>query len=81
MWWKIYQIYNSVNISHQSCKSLSFLNFSSSIEEHTALTDGLYVCMFQPGEVVQMCVPLTVNGDEMHVYKVTLMALVSMTAG
>ncbi|XP_077401217.1 cilia- and flagella-associated protein 74 isoform X6 [Vanacampus margaritifer] len=31
----------------------------------------------KPNEVVQMCVPLTVKGDETRVYSVTLMALVS----
>ncbi|XP_061700894.1 cilia- and flagella-associated protein 74 isoform X2 [Syngnathoides biaculeatus] len=31
----------------------------------------------KPNEVVQMCVPLTVKGDETTVYNVTLMALVS----
>ncbi|XP_061625255.1 cilia- and flagella-associated protein 74 isoform X1 [Phyllopteryx taeniolatus] len=31
----------------------------------------------KPNEVVQMCVPLTVKGDETRVYNVTLMALVS----
>ncbi|XP_054636590.1 cilia- and flagella-associated protein 74 [Dunckerocampus dactyliophorus] len=31
----------------------------------------------KPNEVVQMCVPLTVKGDEMKVYNVTFMALVS----
>ncbi|XP_077371028.1 cilia- and flagella-associated protein 74 isoform X3 [Festucalex cinctus] len=31
----------------------------------------------KPNEVVQMCAPLTVKGDEMRVYSVTLMALVS----
>ncbi|XP_047428401.1 cilia- and flagella-associated protein 74 isoform X2 [Mugil cephalus] len=34
----------------------------------------------KPYEVVQTCVPLTVKGDETNVYRVTLMALVSMTS-
>ncbi|XP_034446990.1 cilia- and flagella-associated protein 74 isoform X2 [Hippoglossus hippoglossus] len=34
----------------------------------------------KPYEVVQTCVPLTVKGDEKHVYRVTLMASVSHTA-
>ncbi|XP_075331716.1 cilia- and flagella-associated protein 74 [Odontesthes bonariensis] len=36
---------------------------------------------YKPFEVVQMCVPLTVKGDEKNIYRVTLMALVSTTAG
>ncbi|XP_063321127.1 cilia- and flagella-associated protein 74 [Pelmatolapia mariae] len=35
---------------------------------------------YKPYEVVQMCVPLTLKGDGMNVYRVTLMALVSTTA-
>uniref|UniRef100_A0AAQ6IMB2 Cilia- and flagella-associated protein 74 n=1 Tax=Anabas testudineus TaxID=64144 RepID=A0AAQ6IMB2_ANATE len=35
---------------------------------------------YKPYEVVQTCVPLTLKGDEMNVYRVTLMALVSTTA-
>ncbi|KAM6924912.1 cilia- and flagella-associated protein 74 [Xenentodon cancila] len=35
---------------------------------------------YKPFEVVQMCVPLTLKGDESDVYRVTLMALVSGTA-
>ncbi|XP_053173341.1 cilia- and flagella-associated protein 74 [Scomber japonicus] len=35
---------------------------------------------YKPYEVVQMCVPLTLKGDETNVYRVTLMALVSTTA-
>ncbi|XP_061590862.1 cilia- and flagella-associated protein 74 [Cololabis saira] len=35
---------------------------------------------YKPFEVVQMCVPLTLKGDETNVYSVTLMALVSVTA-
>lgn len=38
------------------------------------------VCVFQPYEVAQTCVLLTLKGDEMNVYRVTLMALVSTTA-
>ncbi|XP_072223136.1 cilia- and flagella-associated protein 74 [Leuresthes tenuis] len=36
---------------------------------------------YKPFEVLQMCVPLTVKGDEKNIYRVTLMALVSTTAG
>ncbi|KAM9752856.1 cilia- and flagella-associated protein 74 [Menidia menidia] len=36
---------------------------------------------YKPFDVVQTCVPLTVKGDEKTIYKVTLMALVSTTAG
>ncbi|XP_067447707.1 cilia- and flagella-associated protein 74 isoform X2 [Thunnus thynnus] len=35
---------------------------------------------YKPYEVVQMCVPLTLKGDETNVYRVTLMALVSTAA-
>ncbi|XP_008283307.1 uncharacterized protein cfap74 [Stegastes partitus] len=35
---------------------------------------------YQPYEVVQLCVPLTVKGDETDVYRVTLMASVSVSA-
>ncbi|XP_030589922.1 cilia- and flagella-associated protein 74 isoform X2 [Archocentrus centrarchus] len=35
---------------------------------------------YKPYEVVQMCAPLTIKGDEVSVYRVTLMALVSTTA-
>ncbi|XP_037540264.1 cilia- and flagella-associated protein 74, partial [Nematolebias whitei] len=35
---------------------------------------------YKPSEVVQMCVSLTVKGDETRTYRVTLMALVSPTA-
>ncbi|XP_054868574.1 cilia- and flagella-associated protein 74 isoform X2 [Amphiprion ocellaris] len=35
---------------------------------------------YKPHEVVQLCVPLTVKGDETNVYRVTLMASVSMCA-
>ena len=45
------------------------------------MIDCMYVCVFQPFEVVQICVPLTVKGDEKNIYRVTLMALVSTTAG
>ncbi|KAM3618715.1 uncharacterized protein V6R79_023944 [Siganus canaliculatus] len=33
---------------------------------------------YKPYEVVQACVPVTLKGDEMNVYRVTLMALVSV---
>lgn len=36
--------------------------------------------LFQPLEVVQVCVPLTVKSDETTSYKVTLMAFVSSAA-
>ena len=39
----------------------------------------LCVC-FQPYDVVQTCVPVTLKGDETNVYRVTLIALVSTTA-
>ncbi|XP_029975349.1 cilia- and flagella-associated protein 74 [Salarias fasciatus] len=35
---------------------------------------------YKPHEVVQACAPLTVKGDESTVYRVTLLALVSVTA-
>ncbi|KAM8864233.1 cilia- and flagella-associated protein 74 isoform 8-T9 [Spinachia spinachia] len=35
---------------------------------------------YKPHEVVQTCLPLTLTGDDTHVYRVTLMALVSTTA-
>lgn len=35
---------------------------------------------YKPYDVVQMCVPLTLKGDETNVYRVTLMALVSTAA-
>ncbi|XP_017266687.2 cilia- and flagella-associated protein 74 isoform X2 [Kryptolebias marmoratus] len=35
---------------------------------------------YKPLEVVQMCVSLTVKSDETHIYRVTLMALVSTAA-
>ncbi|KAM7410971.1 hypothetical protein PAMA_021099 [Pampus argenteus] len=35
---------------------------------------------YKPYEVVQMCAPLTLKGDETNVYEVTLMALVSTSA-
>ncbi|XP_051805300.1 cilia- and flagella-associated protein 74 isoform X1 [Acanthochromis polyacanthus] len=35
---------------------------------------------YKPYEVVQLCVPLAVKGDETNVYRVTLMASVSMCA-
>ncbi|XP_041859968.1 cilia- and flagella-associated protein 74 [Melanotaenia boesemani] len=35
---------------------------------------------YKPFEVVQICLPLTIKGDETNIYKVTLMALVSTTA-
>lgn len=42
--------------------------------------EHVYTCVFQPYEVVEMCVPLTLKADGMNVYRVTLMALVSTTA-
>lgn len=44
--------------------------------------ERLYMCMhaFQPFEVVQTCVSLSLKGSQTTVYRVTLMSLVSNTA-